>query len=330
MGCLTILIPLAVLVGVVATPLTWWQGVLVLFGVFVLTLVVRMKRDYGKPGGYWIDSVERRRAARRRPAEVQPASPSSGPSPAPDRPVSYTSPPRPSAAATRDKLARLDGFITQARNAGGQRRPVSIFFDDLPRLNLLGFRVALNDFVNSPALRAEDAVGADEVVLHVAMGMRSSFEDYPAAVIITDRHVHVTGLLDRGHKKWPLGACAASAGIRGKMIRGEGLDITCAGERVSLGRVEPAGAASTIADTINGHPPEHWSSPSRYGAAPRGAVPPATTMARGPAPRQAQGHPAEAGDLVAQLERLTRLHESHALSDAEFEQAKRRLLGTEH
>ena len=66
------------------------------------------------------------------------------------------------------------------------------------------------------------------------MGMRSSFEDYPAAVIVTDRYVHVTGLLDRGHKKWPLGACTASAGMRGKMIRGEGLDITCAGERLRL------------------------------------------------------------------------------------------------
>lgn len=70
--------------------------------------------------------------------------------------------------------------------------------------------------------------------------------------------------------------------------------------------------------------------PSHPAAAPaRPTVVPATprAMPSPGSPATPPGGPPKADDVVAQLERLTRLHESGSLTDAEFEAAKQRVLG---
>ena len=165
MGCLTILVPLAVLVAIAVTPLTWWQCMLVLLGAFALSVAVHMKRNYGRPGGYTIDSVEQRRAARAPtdwPVDGGQVSPNPGPGTASAQPVTYTSRPNPAVAA-QAKLARLEGFVTQARGAGGQTTALVTVLLRPTQANSARLPGRPNDFVNSPALRAEDAVRADEV-----------------------------------------------------------------------------------------------------------------------------------------------------------------------
>jgi hypothetical protein len=69
-----------------------------------------------------------------------------------------------------------------------------------------------------------------------------------------------------------------------------------------------------------------------WNAAPRppaeGEVRPAGAGTVTPAPAPTQPSPGDAGDSVAQLERLAKLRDAGALTEAEFEQQKARILGS--